>query len=139
MGDLPEWLQLTGVAVDRRHLSCRSDLVGHPPGHGAGTGTEFQTVPTGAHAERPQTADGGFVVEALEFAQAGRFVVGAVPHGVAAGLAAVAARHLAKSFQPNSIWLNSRSLSRGWRALTKRTVPERERMTRDWVVAPKSW
>ncbi len=38
--------------------------------------------------------------------------------------------------QPNSIWLNSRSLCRAWRALTKRTVPDRERMTMDWVVTP---
>ncbi len=28
---------------------------------------------------------------------------------------------------------------RAWRAVTIRTVPDFERITSDWVVAPKSW
>ena len=38
--------------------------------------------------------------------------------------------------QPNSTWLYSRNLCNAWRALTNRTVPDCERMTRDWVLTP---
>jgi hypothetical protein len=50
------------------------------------------------------------------------------------GLVAALARR-----QPNSIWLNSRSLSSGCRPLTKRTVLDRDFITSDCLVAPKSW
>ena len=39
--------------------------------------------------------------------------------------------------QPKSMLENSLSFSRRWRALTWRTVPDWERMTNDWVVAPR--
>ena len=40
--------------------------------------------------------------------------------------------------QPNSMALYSASLCSGWRASMSRTVPDLDRMTSDWVVAPNS-
>ena len=40
--------------------------------------------------------------------------------------------------QPNSMALYSESLCSGWRASMRRTVPDFDRMTRDWVLAPNS-
>ncbi len=40
--------------------------------------------------------------------------------------------------QPNSMALYSASLWSGWRASMRRTVPDLDRMTRDWLVAPNS-
>ncbi len=40
--------------------------------------------------------------------------------------------------QPNSMALYSDSLCSGCRASIRRTVPDLDRMTRDWVLAPNS-
>ena len=42
------------------------------------------------------------------------------------------------SRQPNSMALYSASLCSGWRASMSRTVPDLDRMTSDWLVAPNS-
>ena len=76
-------------------------------------------------------------MQRLQGPEASRFLGIGVAQRVPAGsgrLLSVTGQPSAR--QPNSIWLYSRSLCRAWRALTKRTVPERERITMDWVVTP---